>query len=253
MNQGENKTLVMLLALIAFLLLAVGYYYVIIPKGEVRTARTTSIEQIAIENKVLKNEIDNFEVVVRDEQNDYNLRKKLPKKRELDSLIHTINEVELISDSKIVSIAFNNYDEEVSQSTLGEPTEEERAELEAQNEEDAETEEVDEETEEVEETDETDENGESPEVDETKPVTPIDIALLPEELKLISLNVVLSVLDYDHLLDFLKEVEQVERVIRIDSVEFSKPGEEEMINEFPDERITVTVQLTTFYSEEVVE
>ena len=56
--------------------------------------------------------------------NDYELRKKLPVSRELDKLLHTIHEVELMSESKIVSISFNNYDEEVSQSSYTSPIDE---------------------------------------------------------------------------------------------------------------------------------
>ena len=82
-----------------------------------------------------------------------------------------------------------------------------------------------------------------------KPITPIDISLLPEELKLISLSIDLKVLDYDHLLQFLREVEGLERVMRIDEVNFYQPGELELAQEDPDKRLDVTVQLTTFFSE----
>lgn len=239
MKQNENKLLVVLLGLIAFLLLGAGYYYVIIPKGEARTQKTNSINQLEVENSALENQVATLSVGSPDETNDFELRNKLPMNRELDNLLHTINEVELMSESQIVSIAFNNYDEEVSQSIFASQKDEEEADVEAEEKVDVDT---DTEVEDAEVDDE---------VDETKPVTPIDTELLPDELKLISLNIVLSVLDYDHLLKFLNEVEEVERVIRIDSVNFSKSGEEKMAQENPDERITVSVQLTTFYSEEV--
>ena len=51
--------------------------------------------------------------------------KKLPISRELDNLLHTIQEVELMSKSKIVSISFNNYDAEVSQTITTPEVEEE--------------------------------------------------------------------------------------------------------------------------------
>ena len=59
------------------------------------------------------------------------------------------------------------------------------------------------------------------------------------------------VVDYEHLLLFLREVEAIERVVRIDSIEFEQIGEVEFAQIDPDERISVTVQLTTFYSEDV--
>ena len=80
-------------------------------------------------------------------------------------------------------------------------------------------------------------------------MTPIDISLLPEELKLISLKIDLQVLDYDHLLKFLHEIEGLNRVVRIDEVNFFQPGELEFAQKEPDKRLDVTVQLTTFFSE----
>lgn len=248
MKQGENKSIVALLGIIAFLILGVVYYYVIMPKNETQIRTTNSINQLKAENSELQNKVALLSAVdTDDEEDEYELRKKLPVNRELDKLLHKIHEVELMSDSKIISIAFNNYDSEVSQAVFGAKTDEE----EAEDEEAAESTETEEsETDEDAEADE-EQSELADEVDETKPVTPIDIELLPDELKLISLNLVLSVLDYDHLLTFLEEIEEMERVVRIDSVDFSKAGEEEFAQENPDERVTVSVQLTTFYSEEV--
>ncbi|QUW22499.1 hypothetical protein JSQ81_02620 [Sporosarcina sp. Marseille-Q4063] len=238
---GENKGLVALVGLIAFLLIGVAYYYIILPKGEEETRIKYAIQGLKIENSELENQVAVLSVVETDDANEYDLRKKLPVSRELDNLLHTIQEVELMSESKIVSISFNNYDAEVSQ-TITTPEVEEK--------EEESTEEVDETESDVEEK-ETESDEEKTEVDLVKPITPIDISLLPEELKLISLKIDLKVLDYDHLLKFLHEIEGLDRVVRIDEVNFYQPGELELAQEEPDKRLDVTVQLTTFFSEDM--
>ncbi len=124
---GENKVLVALLGLIAFLLVGVVYYYVILPKGEEETRIKYAIQQLKIDNSELQNQVAVLSVVETDDANEYDLRKKLPVSRELDNLLHTIQEVELMSKSKIVSISFNNYDAEVSQA-IKTPEVEEKAE-----------------------------------------------------------------------------------------------------------------------------
>jgi type IV pilus assembly protein PilO len=239
---GENKVLVALLGLIAFLIVGVVYYYVILPKGEEETRIKYAIQQLKIENSELENQVAVLSAVETDDANEYDLRKKLPVSRELDKLLHTIQEVELMSESKIVSISFNNYDAEVSQTITTPEVEEEKVEESAEEAE--ETESDDEEKEAESEDEETD-------VELVKPITPIDISLLPEELKLISLKIDLQVLDYDHLLKFLHEIEGLERVVRIDEVNFYQPGELELAQEEPDKRLDVTVQLTTFFSEDM--
>ncbi|WP_172369035.1 hypothetical protein [Sporosarcina jiandibaonis] len=234
---GENKVLVALFGLIAFLLIGVVYYYVILPKGEEETRIKYAIQQLKIDNSELENQVAVLSVVATDDSNEYELRKKLPVSRELDKLLHTIHEVELMSESKVVSISFNNYDAEVSQAIKTPEVEEKVEESEEETESDEEKEQ------------ESESEDEKTEVELTKPITPIDISLLPEELKLLSLKIDLQVLDYDHLLQFLREVEGIERVVRIDEVNFYQPGELELAQEEPDKRLDVTVQLTTFFSE----
>jgi type IV pilus assembly protein PilO len=236
--------LVALLGLIAFLLVGVAYYYVILPKGEEETRIKYAIQELKIENNELENQVAVLSVVDTDDANEYDLRKKLPVSRELDKLLHTIQEVELMSESKIVSISFNNYDAEVSQTITNPEVEEKVEESTEESAEEADETESDQEKEVESEDEETD-------VELVKPITPIDISLLPEELKLISLNIELKVLDYDHLLKFLHEIEGLDRVVRIDEVNFYQPGELELAQEEPDKRLDVTVQLTTFFSEDM--
>ncbi|MHA6259328.1 hypothetical protein ACXYMX_05360 [Sporosarcina sp. CAU 1771] len=231
-SSSDNKTLFLLVGILVFVLLGAFYYYVIYPKNETKRATEQSVEQLQAETSALEKQVAQLgekEIVLTD---DFELRKKLPKSRELDNLLRTVNEVELISEAKIVSISFNNYDEEVATSGTF-ANEEEASEEETATETDEEVE-------------------ENTEVVDEKPVTLIDVATLPEQLKLITLSIDMMVLDYDQLLVFLEEIESIERVVRIDSVDFVQSGEAEMMQKDPDELIPVTVQLTTFYSEDVV-
>lgn len=232
---AENKSLAFLIGILGFVLLGAFYYYAIYPKSEDASNLELSIESIKQETQILETEVAVLSEVEKSHDDDFELRKKLPVNRHLDEILRSLNEVELISESKIVSIAFNNYDEEVAKATNLTPAEEEVNKPPV--EEEGTTEETTEGTKEEETT----------EVE--KPVTLIDITTLPPELKLITLNVDMITLDEDHLLLFLKELESLERVIRIDSVAIAQPGEEELALRDPDKRISVTVQLTTFYSE----
>ena len=55
--------------------------------------------------------------------------------------------------------------------------------------------------------------------------------------------------DFEHLVDFVKEIEKLERIMHIDIIEFSLPGEEDEFAEEPQKSIKATIQVTTFYYE----
>lgn len=232
---NENKSLFILLGVLAFVVLGALYYYIILPKSDAKTRVSGSIELLKSETNQLQQEIITLSVVEEEPVEDYELRKKLPEKREINTLLLSLQEVELVSEAKIMAISFNDYDGLVSESNI-EPTTEEDLE--------------EEETTESSESEEGEENVEE-DVDLDIPQTQINIESLPEQLKLLSLNVEIVVQDYEHLLTFIKEVESIERVIRIDNISFSQIGEEGFAEEDLDESIVVTIQLTTFYSEEV--
>ncbi len=225
---NDNKSLAILLGVVVFLMLGAFYYYVIYPKSEVKKQTIQAISQLQTEIMTLEQQVAVLSAVDTDDVDDFGLRKKLPVQRELDNLLRTIHEVEVMSDSQIVNIRFNNYDDEVAQ---------------------AESLKSKDETAGV--SDGTEDSASEEEADKAKPVTPINIEALPKELKLMSLELEMLVLDETHLMGFLKELEGIERIIRIDRVEFQEPGEVELTKLAPDKRIPVTVQLTTFYAEDV--
>lgn len=243
---NENKSLFILLGVLAFVVLGALYYYIILPKSDAKTSMSGSVEMLKSETDQLQQEIITLSVAEDEPVDDYELRKKLPEKREINTLLLSLQEVELVSEAKIMAISFNDYDGLVSESNI-EPTVEEEETTESSESEEALEEE------EVTETDELEEGEENVEedVDMDIPQTQINIESLPEQLKLLSLNVEIVVQDYERLLTFIKEVESIERVVRIDNISFSQIGEEGFAEEDLDESIVVTIQLTTFYSEEV--
>ncbi|WP_419959132.1 potassium transporter [Psychrobacillus sp. BM2] len=215
----------LIIALVAVVLGAV-YYFFIYPLNEEKNAKEATLSTVSSEIALLDSQL---ETTVEEEvvQNSFQLEKKVPITRELDTLIKSIEEVELISEAKIESIEFNNYDEIVADSSL------------VTNEEETSTE-ID---------DVTMEEVEGEQLAET-PVSPVASTPLPPQLKLITFNISVLTKDYDHFNTFLKELESIERIKRIDQVEFSMPGEEQNYNEETEEAISAVIQVTTFYYDE---
>ncbi|AOV07602.1 hypothetical protein [Sporosarcina ureilytica] len=220
---NENKTLIVLLVMLAFVVAGAFYYYGVYPKNEEKKRMLRTVEALELEINQLEQNIEHASVVQAAPENEFQLRKKLPEKREISKLLMSLQEIELISDAKILSIIFNDYDASVSNSSLIEGVDdEEEGAVQEDSGQDGEEEDV--------------------------PQTNIDITSLPEQLKLLSLQVHVLVPGDDQLLQFIQEIEALDRVIRVDDVQFSKAGEEELASENPDESIGVTIQLTTFYS-----
>ncbi|MFJ7826928.1 potassium transporter [Psychrobacillus sp. NPDC096623] len=206
----------LIIALVAVLLGAI-YYFLIYPLNEEKTSKEATIS--IVENEIALLDAESIAPVDVEEKSVF-LERKVPITRELDTLIQSIEEVELVSEAKIESIEFNNYDEIVADSSL------------VTSEEEASTDSVD-----VTE-------GEQP--TET-PVSPVASTPLPPQLKLITFNISVLTKDYDHFNTFIKELESMERTKSIDRVEFSMPGEEQNYDEETEEAISAVIQVTTFY------
>jgi len=221
---SNKRTGYLLIIALAAVVLGAIYYFLIYPLNEEKNSKETTIT--TVENEIALLDAQSV-VPVEEVENSIVLEKKVPLTRELDKLIQSIEEVELISEAKIQSIDFNNYDEIVADSALV-STEEETA---------TETEGV------------AVEDGEGEQAAET-PVSPVANTPLPSQLKLITFNISVLTKDYDHFNTFIKELESIERINRIDQVEFSMPGEEQGYDEEIEEAISATIQVTTFYYDE---
>ena len=72
---------------------------------------------------------------------------------------------------------------------------------------------------------------------------------LPAELKMLTLSIAVEAPDYDALLTFIREVEGLERVVRVDMISYSLIGEEAEFSEEVSKIVSASIQVTTFYYE----
>lgn len=225
LTSGKNSSTLLLIALVAALLFAL-YYYILLPKKEEAASLESSILSTRSEIESIQQQIEELNASKNAEHATlFELRKKVPATRNLDNIVLKIEETQYVTGTKILSIHFNNYDELVSSSQLESPnvpTEE------GENGEDATTEAED---------------------SEETPVSPIAKENLPSELKLITFEVRVESPDFNHLVNFIKEIEKIKRIMHIDAINFSLPGEENEFDEDSEDSITATVKVTTFYYE----
>lgn len=227
-SSSKNTTILLIIALVMALLFAL-YYYVVKPKQE-------SVEQVSYEVSALQSEVSALENQLGtlqqqqsvQSENEFTLRKKVPANRAIDSLLLNIEEITYITGTRIENINFNNYDELVSSSNLYDPTMTESVE---------------------EQTSTTDENSTTTTEQEVLPVSTIAVDVLPSSLKLITFNIEITSPNEESLIKFIKETEQIERVMHIDAIDFSFPGEENTFREDKTEVVSGSVQITTFYYE----
>ncbi|MFJ5768470.1 hypothetical protein [Psychrobacillus sp. NPDC093180] len=254
---SNKRTAFILIVALVVVLLGAVYYFVLQPLKDERASKEISVQVLQGEVAALKEEYSSAQSEEDSSENTFFLKTQVPLTRELNELIRSIEEVELLSDSKILSVEFNNYDGTLEESQLLPETPVENEETEAEGNdvptEDTTTEETNETTEEM--TDETT-STETPtdettgEASEEPPVSPVSEIVLPEKLKLITFNISILAKNYDQLVLFVEEVENLKRIYRVDQVILSAPGEEQLLDEDQEDDIAATIQLTTFYHDE---
>ena len=228
-SSSKNGTLLIVIALAMALLFAM-YYYIVKPKQDEEQMIRSEINSLHTEIAVLEETIATDQSQQSETNaNEFALRKKVPDNREIDELILSIEEIQYVTDSRIQSIEFNNYDALVSSSGLQDPLSA------SETEEGTATESADQ-TEDV-------------EVSEELPVSTIAVETLPPSLKLVTFNINVAAPNDVNLLQFIEEIEKKERVMRIDIIDFVLPGEEDQFTEETSEIVTANIQVTTFYYE----
>lgn len=235
---SNNRSSIILVAIIIFLLLFALYYYVVLPKQQERDRLEQSVNAVQAEVTALQ---ENINLLVNEQQyeetNMYAMRQKLPMNRMMQQLLLDIEEIEYVSDSKVLAISFNNYDSLVNASNLQDPNVVQPA------------------TEaavagEVAQGDESIENIEEPaDVTETVPVSSVARETLPQELKMVTFNMNIEAPDRENIEDFVKELEGLERAMRIDSISYRLMGESDQLEEQLYDLTTAVVQVTTFFYE----
>jgi len=229
---SKNSNVLLITALVAALLFALYYYWVLPKKEEVEQVQN-SMNTLQAEISTVQQQMAPIETPDAENTNTFELRKKVPKSREVDELLLNIEEIEYVAGTRVTSISFNNYDSLVSESGIGTNQEGETPE----------------EEQEIEDLvgEEAEENPEQTEVTEA-PVSSISKELLPPELKLITFSLNVEGPTYQSIEEFIKEIETLERVMHVDTINYSLPGEESVFTE-EDEVLTASIQVTTFYYE----
>lgn len=238
---SKNSQLILLVALIAALIFAV-YYYVVLPKQEQVDSLNRSIHSLNTEISTIQTTIAQKQAEQAEQTpNVFALQKKLPQSRKVDELLLNIEEIEYVTDSLVLSIAFNDYDTSAADAGIG-----------LQNEEVTTTDPNAENTTDPNTT--VDPNAGAPTtegqaVNEGEAPGQNFAINLPPELKMISFSLEIESPDYQHLLQFIDELENLERIMHVDSINFTLPGEEVNLRGDVIETVTASIQVTTFYYE----
>ena len=220
---SKKSGILLLVLLIASLLFAL-YYYVILPKREEVQAKEASIQSLQSEIKSLKQSLTSFDEQLEvPMQETLEMQKKVPSVRAVEQVLRDMVEIEEVTGTRMESLTFNNYDEPVADANVGQTNTVAEAEAKV--------------------------NEENQENTETPPISTIAQENIPLELKLVTFTFDIGALTFDSMVTFLKEVEKLERVMKIDTIKMSLPGEKEKLDKEADTTIKATVQITTFYYE----
>ncbi len=220
---SKKSGLLLLVLLIASLLFAL-YYYVILPKKDEVRAKEASIQSLQTEIKSLEQSLTSFDEQLEVPMQDtLEMQKKVPSARAVEQVLRDMVEIEEVTGTRMESLTFNNYDEPVANANVDQTNTVAEAEAKV--------------------------NEENQENTETPPVSTIAQENIPPELKLVTFTFDIGALTFDAMVTFLKEVEKLERVMKIDTINMTIPGEQEKLDKEADHTIKATVQITTFYYE----
>lgn len=220
---SKKSGLLLLVLLIASLLFAL-YYYVILPKKDDVRAKEASIQSLQTEIKSLEQSLTSFDEQLEvPMQETLEMQKKVPSARAVEQVLRDMVEIEEVTGTRMESLTFNNYDEPVADANVAQTNTVAEAEAKV--------------------------NEENQENTETPPVSTIAQENIPPELKLVTFTFDIGALTFDSMVTFLKEVEKLERVMKIDTINMTIPGEKEKLDKEADHTIQATVQITTFYYE----
>ncbi|HLS06426.1 MAG TPA: hypothetical protein VK079_00640 [Bacillota bacterium] len=233
-----NKRSFILLTILFFILAIVLYFMVVRPLTEDLTRHEINI--MTAENNIaeLEKTLQRLEVTPEDDEfEDLLLEKIIPKERELDDYILSLQQLELTTESQIEQINFV-YDSQI-----------------ADHEQVDDEDEVDATDTEVDETDATDdennseeENSADEDEDETTPLEPTFIYEKPVDLHAISVQIDAISPSLDEFIKFLQTIEQSERLSIVSQLRFDHPTEhDEFFEDEPTTDITFQIELTTFY------
>lgn len=218
----ENKRSLFILTGLFFILIVVLYVVLLRPLMADLSSREKEINSAKDEIQILEKKLDNFELDQTDvDVEQLKLESKIPKERELDDYILSLQQLEVITNSKIEKIEFM-YDSNLDD-----------VEKEVENIEDHQM-------------------GESldSEDEEKEEDVQIDPAILdekPEDLQIFTVKVTAASPEFDDFIELLKAIENQERISIVSKLKFIKPTEYDLYFEDLPTAISVEAELTTFY------
>jgi len=224
LTSSKKSSIMLLIALIVAVLFAL-YYYLLLPKMNEVESKESDVEQLQQQITSLQGQLAKF-----DEKqgvptsNLLAMRQKLPESRAIEKIVLDLAEIEEVTGARIESMEINNDDTSVAQSDVSDPNMVEKADAEV--------------------------NGEQEKnAEEETPISSIAKESLPANLKLITFNLEVAALNLKSQESFLKEIEQLERVMKTDAINITIPGEQDQLEKDADLTIKSTIQVTTFYYE----
>lgn len=215
----ENKRPFTILLVLLLLLTIVLYFLFLRPL-------IANVKNQQVTNTSLASEIEVLDVKIQtlseQEIDTTELELKVPLTRDLQALVLSLENIEEVSGTKVGSIRLNYND--------GLPN------IDIDDDESSDTNVV-----------ESEENAED--IEEIPNVIPIEDK--PERLKMISLRLDVYAPDFEHVKQFIREIEKLERLTIISRVEFSRPvqiiDDEQLADDEQPELMEFTIDLITFY------
>lgn len=228
-----SRPMRIILSILTFILfiVAAGAFYML--KVKPLDAQISSLEEsIKVEEDVVKQyESGNQEPIEEEVKNTTELQKKVPVIDQIDQFLLMLEEAEVVSGSLIRNADFEK-------STVDENGESITTEEDIQNlEEDNKT--FNEQTPKI---NNHTENGKAA-GDETNSEVQKEAAL-PAGLKKLTANLTIEADEYTEIKDFVKQIEQFDRITNIDSLEFTGFEEITNIDDYPEERQVLTYSMT---------
>ncbi|MEY2364738.1 hypothetical protein R6U76_05900 [Lysinibacillus capsici] len=225
LTSSKNSSMILVLALIGAILFAL-YYYLLSPKLDEVNEKESNVLQVQQELASVKEQLAQLDK----EQgqptiNILALRQKLPVTRAVEKIILDLAEIEEVTGTRVLSLTVQGEDGTVTPSDVSNDLNMlEQAEAEV--------------------------NGDQENKETTTPIASLSKDSLPTNLKLVTFILEVGALDFNSLESFLQEVEQLERIMKTDKIEFKLPGEQAQLEKDADLTLKATVQVTTFYYEE---
>ena len=243
MKSSSSNSTPLLLSVLILAILAALFYYLVMPKMDEVNRAEANVSSLQSSITDLESQIATLTAEQsKDVTNEFAIRKQLPAKRAINELLLNIEEMEYVTGSRIVSLSFNSYDELVNSSNYVDPN----APVDTEQTSDGQPVEASVQT------------GEGTAVITTEnvtedaataPVSTIAVATLPTNLKMITFSIDVEAPNALQLVAFIKEIESLERVMHIDTIDFSLNGEENKYLEDASDVVATTIQVTTFYYE----